>query len=422
MVEEWQTLILEPLSTLKGSSTGNVVVVIDALDESGMERTRAAILHILAADSAELPANIRILVTSRPLSDIREALSTNQPNILARSLDSIDKECTINDIHLYVSTWLSSLGNTFSSEDLQGLAAKSDGVFEWARLACDFISSRDGVMPKEAFDEIVSQIPGSGRTLLDEMYTTFLNDLIKGSEERRVTFCSVMRQILWLKEPLPVSALNSMRGKFPREDDHYPVNFVLNFMAPLLAGATDNFTPVRPMHASFYDFLLDKERSREFFVEQCNVHCDLTIASLSVMQDGLQFNICGLETSYLCNSEVVGLEKKVEENIPLHLLYSCRFWVTHLQEVDFDLELVELLRRLVSGVQLFFWLEVLGLSKHIGEAYWALVSTERWLQVRLMLSDVCCHSNKVAGQRRMQRCFSVCQRWNQVCGNLFWDH
>ena len=112
IVEEWQTLILEPLSTLNGSFAGNVVVVIDALDESGTESTRAAILHILAADRAELPANIRILVTSRPLSDIREALNTNEHNILARSLDSIDKESTINDIHLYVSTQLSSHGDT----------------------------------------------------------------------------------------------------------------------------------------------------------------------------------------------------------------------------------------------------------------------------------------------------------------------
>ena len=64
IVEEWKMLILEPLSRLKGSSTGNVVVVIDALDESGTEHTRAAILHVLAAYGGELPTNIRILLTS----------------------------------------------------------------------------------------------------------------------------------------------------------------------------------------------------------------------------------------------------------------------------------------------------------------------------------------------------------------------
>ena len=380
IVDEWQKLIVEPLSKLEGS-TGNVVVVIDALDESGTEHTRAPILHVLATYGGKLPANIRILLTSRPLLDIKEALNANQRSIAARSLDG-DNESTIRDIHLYVSSRLRSLGDTFSHWDFQSLAAKSDGVFEWARLACDFVSSRSGVMAKKAFDEIMSHTADSGRTLLDEMYTTFLKDLIRGSEARHAVFCSVMRQILWLKEPLPISALNLLRDKFPGRDDHYPVSFVLDFMASLLAGVTNESTPVRPLHASFYDFLLDERRSREFFIERCDVHRDLAIASLSVMQAGLRFNICDLETSYLPNSEVVGLKKKVEDNIPPHLLYSCRFWATHLQDAEFDSNMLQLVRKLVTEVQILFWLEALGVSKFIGEAYWALSSTETWLQVR----------------------------------------
>ena len=402
VVEEWKMLILKPLSRLEGSFAGNVVVVIDALDESGTERTRAAILHVLATYGAELPANIRILLTSRPLLDIKEALNIDQHRILTRSLDDIDTDSTICDIHLYVSTRLRSLGDTFSDQDFRNLAAKSDGVFEWARLACDFVSPRSGGMPKEAFDEIMSHTPGSGRILLDELYTTFLKDLIRGSDARRVVFCSVMRQILWLKEPLPIIALNSLRVKFPRKDDHYPVNCVLDSMAPLLAGVTNESTPVRPLHASFYDFLLHEERSREFCIKQCDVHYDLAVASLSVMQTSLRFNICGLETSYLCNSEVEGLKKKVEENIPPHLLYSCRFWATHLRDAGFDSNLLQLVRRLVIGVQMLFWLEALGVSKFIGEAYWALTSIEQWLQVRLFLINVGFHSNhKLAETSRM---------------------
>ena len=403
IVEEWQKLIAEPLSKLEGSFPGNLVVVIDALDESGSEHTREAILDVLTAYGAELPANIRILLTSRPLLDIGEALNTDQYSILARSLDRIDNESTMRDIHFYVSTRLRSIGDTFSDQDFQRLAAKSDGIFEWARLACDFVSPRNGVIPKEAFDEIMSHTPGSGRILLDEMYTTFLKDLMGGSEARRVAFCSVMRQILWLKEPLPISALDVLRDKFPRGDDHYPVSFVLNSMASLLAGATiDESTPVRPLHASFYDFLLDKTRSREFSIEQCDIHRDLAVASLSVMQAGLRFNICGLGTSYLRNSEVIGLDKKVAENIPPHLLYSCRFWATHLQDVEFDSELLQLVKNLVTGVQILFWLEALGVSKFIREAYWALTSTERWLQVSLFLDNVDWHpNNKLTGKGGM---------------------
>ena len=387
IVEEWEKLLVKPLSQLEGSFTGNVVVVIDALDESGTVHTREAILHVLTACVAELPANVRILLTSRPLLDIGKALNANR-HILARSLDDIDSESTIHDIHVYVSTQLRNLRDIFSHHDFQRLAAKSDGIFEWARLACDFIFSRNGVLPRETFDEIMSHTPGSGGTLLDEMYITFLRDLIRGSEERRVVFCSVMRQILWLKEPLPISALKFFRDKFPPGRNHYPVSLVLNFMAPLLAGAINESTPVRPLHTSFYDFLLDKKRSGEFYIEQGDVHHDLAAASLSIMQAGLRFNICGLETSYLRNSEVVGLKKKVEENVPTHLLYSCRFWATHLQDAEFDLELLQLVRRLVTGVQMLFWLEVLGVSKFIREAYWALTCTERWLQVMLFMGNV----------------------------------
>ena len=391
ILEEWQKLIAKPLSKLKGSFTGNFVVIIDGLDESGAEHTREAILHVLTAYGAELPPNIRILLTSRPLLDIGEALNTDQDSILPRSLDRVDTVSAIGDIHLYVVSRLRSLGDTFSHQDLQRLAAKSDGVFEWARLACDFVSSRNGVIPKEAFNEIMSHTPGSGRTLLDEMYTTFLKDLMGGSEACRIAFCSVMRQILWLKEPLPISALNVLRDQFPRGDDRYPVSFVLNSMASLLAGAIDESTPVRPLHASFYDFLLDKTRSREFFIEQHDIHHDLAVASLSVMQADLRFNICELETSYLPNSEVIGLDKKVKENIPPHLLYSCRFWATHLQVVKFDSKVLQLVKRFVTGVKMLFWLEVLGVSKFIREAYWALISTERWLEVRLFLGNVGLH-------------------------------
>ena len=382
IAEQWQKFIIETLSRLEGSSTGNVVVVIDALDESGAEATRAAFLEVLAACDAKLPANIRILLTSRPLVDIGKVLKTAQ-HVQARSLDAIDAELTIRDIRLYISTRLKSLGDTFSDENLQRLAAKSDGVFEWARLACDFISHPISVIARKRLREIMSHSPGDGRTLLDAMYTTFLNELTKGSADVLAVFRSVMRQLLWLKKPLPISALDFMRARFPQEDDRYPVGDILQWMASLLSGTNEASIPVHPLHASFYDFLLDEDRSREFFIRQGDIHRDVAVASLSVMQAGLRFNICGLETSYVPNSEVADLERRVEESIPPHLLYACQFWATHLKDAGFDAGLAKLVGWLFTGEQILFWLEALGVSKLISEAHWDLVSAEGWLQVRL---------------------------------------
>ena len=152
-------------------------------------------------------------------------------------------------------------------------------------------------------------------------------------------------------------------------------------VASLLSGTTKEFTPIRPLHASFYDFLLDKERSCEFFIEQGDVHRDLAAASLSIMQACLHFNICELETSYVLNAEVADLDKKVEKYIPPHLQYACQFWAAHLQDVEFDAGLAELVGQFITGEQVLFWLEVLGVSGLIKEAYWVLTSAERWFQV-----------------------------------------
>ena len=383
LAEQWEKFIVEPLSLLEGSPTGNAVVVIDALDESGAEVTRVSVLEALTACDAKLPANIRILLTSRPLVDIREVLSASE-GVRIRSLDDIDTKLTLSDIRLYVSYRLKNHKHTFSDTDIQQVSEKSDGVFEWARLACDFISHRIEVIAKKHFNEIMSHTPSDSGGLLDEVYTIFLKDFTQGSSAVLGVFQSVMRQILWLKEPLPISALDFMRHKFPRTDDRYPVGGTLRSLASLLSGTNDPSIPVRPLHVSFYDFLLDAKRSGEFFIEQKDVHHDLAVASLLVMDTCLRFKICGLETSYLPNAMVADLDERVKENIPPHLLYACQFWATHLQDAEFDVRLAKLVGQFMSGEQVLFWLEALGVSKFIKEGYWALISTEKWFQVRYL--------------------------------------
>jgi len=320
VAEQWQKFILEPLSQLEGPLSRNVVVVIDALDESGAEVTRRDILDVLA-HGAQLPSNIRIMLTSRPIMDIRQALLVSR-HVHARSLDNIEAESATRDITHYISTTLKKLGAAFSNKDLEQLAVKSNGLFEWARLACDFLRPRISVIANERFCKIMSHA-GDGAKLLDGIYTMSLKDLVQGDPDVLERFHSVMQQILWSKEPLSISALDSMHCKFTRTDDHFPVGIILGYMASFLTGTVDLSTLVRPLHASFYDFLLDKTRSGEFFIDEADVHRELALASLCVMQDGLRFNICGLETSYVRNSEVADLAMKIEKNIPLHLLYSC---------------------------------------------------------------------------------------------------
>ncbi|KIN93504.1 hypothetical protein M404DRAFT_1008886, partial [Pisolithus tinctorius Marx 270] len=383
VLQQWKRFILEPLSKINGEIVGNVVVVIDALDESGPETSRRDILNLLkSSEAAHLPANFRILLTSRPLPDI-ERIMRDVPHVKATSLDDVRLELVERDIKLYVSKELDRFPGIGATE-VQNVVNKSDGLFEWARLACEFIKpGKAGETSKERYDNLMALESKEGRTLLDTTYLEILKWGIPESGRGLERYHSVMRQVMMTLEPLPMAALNLMREKFPNKPEHYDIFVILEFMSPVLGGVVDRVSAVRPLHASFYDFLTDRSRSGIYFIDTSNTQHtrDLAFASLQILRDNLQFNICELESSYLANSDVSDLSKRIKEKIPHHLSYSSRFWAQHLWKTGFDLELAGLVKAIVGSEKILFWLEVLSLLRMVGKGVDALDTVATWLQV-----------------------------------------
>lgn len=380
VTQQWEKLIQEPLLKVRDTALGNVLIVIDGLDESGDEASREHILKILASTPiAESSSNIRIFISSRPLPDIHTALSSSS-NVKLRPMDTIPPESTERDIRMYISEKLRNLGDDFNDEDVTLLAQKSDGLFEWSRLACEFIRSyKAGVTPKERFEDLISLTPGAGKPLLDEMYRVMLADIVDESPKALARFHSVMRQIMWTLEPLSLASLNTMRRAFIDRADQFKVEIILTSMASLLSGIADISIPVRPLHSSFYDFLTDEKRSEKFHVDVSNVHTNLAYASLRTMQEGLRFNICKLESSYKRNSEISHLAERIKECIPDHLSYSCRFWPSHLKETQFNARLATEVKALLVNERVLFWLEALGLLDALSNVPDALETVLSWL-------------------------------------------
>ncbi|KIN93162.1 hypothetical protein M404DRAFT_542884, partial [Pisolithus tinctorius Marx 270] len=382
VVQQWKRFILEPLSKINGEIVGNVVVVIDALDESGPHESRKNILSLLKSPEAtHLPANFRILLTSRPLSDIARVMR-DAPHVKATSLDDVPLELVERDIQLYVSKELDCLPSIGATE-VRNVVKKSDGLFEWARLACGFIGpGRAGETWEERYANLMALESEEGRTLLDTTYFAILKGGIPRSGKGLERYRSVMQQVVMTLEPLPMAALNSMRKKYPNEQDHYDIILILEFMSPVLGGIVDCVSAVRPLHASFYDFLTDHSRSGIYFIDISDTQPtrDLAFASLQILHDNLRFNICELESSYLANSEVSDLSKRIKEKIPHHLSYSCQFWAQHLWKTGFDLELAGLVKAIVGSENILFWLEVLSLLEMVGKGVDALGTVATWLQ------------------------------------------
>jgi len=394
ILQQWKELIMKPAKKFSETMAGPIVIMIDALDESGVAASRQHLLRILAGklDDDEslitkLPPHIRILVTSRPLPDITNAL-IDVEHVQSKSMFSIPPALSRRDIFRYISRELSGLEGIGIEGLSNSLTSASDRLFEWARLACAYVKGDDdaGLSVKERFEALITHDRENHVPLLDSMYKLTLQTVFPLGQDKRSTrldrFRSVMAQILGTAEPLPSGSLSSMRHYFIDEGlRKIDIEMIIKPMSALLSGTTDSSVVIRPLHASFSDFLTDNKRSGEFFIDLSHIHKELAGASLGVMQEGLQFNICQLSTSYLPNSEVSDLGERIKKYISIELSYACRFWTDHLQYAQFDLALAEAIQAFFNHEQLLFWLEVLSLLKRINTCASGLSSVIKWAMV-----------------------------------------
>ena len=211
-----------------------------------------------------------------------------------------------------------------------------------------------------------------GQDLLDEIYKEVLEGYFKDQEERDL-FRSVVGQLITSIEPLTIRSLIPLRYRASYdEDSEATVTGILSRLGSLLSNVNspDRNLPIIPLHISFRDFLTSQDKSGDFYVGVGDAHDQLSHLCLNLLLDpldGLKFNICKLETSYLANDDVDDLDTRVDEHIPPALFYACRFWDDHLKHTDFKTDLFQKVERLFKE-KLLFWLETLSLTRNIGLA------------------------------------------------------
>ncbi|KAG6329883.1 hypothetical protein ID866_9206 [Astraeus odoratus] len=83
---QFEELILYP-ARMMGRERGPVVIVIDGLDNCGDRESRRTLLAMLASKTRELPPTFRILITSRPESDIVQAFNDNLGHVVVKTCD-----------------------------------------------------------------------------------------------------------------------------------------------------------------------------------------------------------------------------------------------------------------------------------------------------------------------------------------------
>jgi NACHT domain len=374
----FQRLLLEPLRLQQ--YVDPILIIVDALDESGDAIGNEGLHTCLAQHLSELPSCFRVLITSRPEHRIDSAFA-NASSVHTLSISDEKLAKTDKDIGLYFKNKLSP--EVFEEHGVK-LTKAAEGLFQWAAVASSFINGPGslGLSKKECVDRLLDQSRGqTGQGLLDNLYEGVLEEYFK-SPEARTVFRSIMGQILAVVQPLSIDSLIALRQHASKDDpdDSDRVVGILSYLGSLLSNVTpsDRTGLIVPLHISFRDFLTSK-KSDIFYVDLRNAHRQLAHSCLDLMLDRLKFNICELESSYLANRDVPDMESRICKHIPPALSYASIFWGIHLKCLAFEDDLFAKLQFLF-GEKFLFWLEVLSVKNSVGIALPALSSVLLWLQ------------------------------------------
>jgi hypothetical protein len=116
----------------------------------------------------------------------------------------------------------------------------------------------------------------------------------------------------------------------------------LEYICQGLRSVLDTGDLLRFTHQSFVDFLMNSEGcDPSFLLDNAIQSRTLLLGSLRVMKNELAFNICKLETSHVINDDIPDLEKRIHNNISMHLQYASRFWTDHIPQCNFDHQIAQ---------------------------------------------------------------------------------
>jgi hypothetical protein len=109
----------------------------------------------------------------------------------------------------------------------------------------------------------------------------------------------------------------------------------LDHFHSVLDLSDDCTIPVRTMHSSFRDYLLDYSikqtpATRPFWVHQTEAHAGIARRCIATLDKELKRDICNLKDEATLRDEIQFTT--IDHCLPPHLQYACRYWVHHVLE------------------------------------------------------------------------------------------
>ncbi|KAF5228735.1 hypothetical protein FANTH_14407 [Fusarium anthophilum] len=287
--EQFEKLILQPISTLRSASSMVIAIVIDALDECDSDERIKRLITILTRAKYVSNVRVRVFVTSRPELHIRLGFRAVAGNYEDLVLHEIPDNIIRRDIEIFFNVNLKKIREEYNlcvedsrklvetwpgSDSTMALVERAVPLFIFAATVCRFISQRRSGNPNIQLQKVLAFDTKSQESKMNATYLPPLEQQLEGLSLREqdaviVDFHRIVGTIILLHTPLTVPALAELID-VPEEviyDRLDVLHSVLNY------PRTDK-TPIRLLHLSFRDFLLDPEKKgiNKFHVEEEKIH------------------------------------------------------------------------------------------------------------------------------------------------------
>ncbi|KAM6516571.1 hypothetical protein FALCPG4_014752 [Fusarium falciforme] len=380
--EQFEKLILNPLHGV--SASGVLVLVIDALDECDRVADVRLIVNILARLKSLNRIKLKAFVTSRPELPIRLGFSNIQGEYKDLVLHEIPKPVIEHDISEFLHHQLEQARLEYNSQSdpndqlgpdwpgtqtTDALIQMAVPLFIFAATMCRFIQDPlyDPVTQLEKVLKYKSSAQDSEMAKLDTTYRPTLDQLLvdrTGRARERVLkdFRDVVGTIVLLQEPLSISTLSCLAD--------IPERVISGILRPLhsvLSVPISPQEPIRMLHLSFHDFLVDKEmhEADPFWVNDQETHERIVPRCLDLLRSGkhLKQDICDLGLPGTRRADIE--QREVNLKLPGEVRYACLYWTHHLEGSGLKIDDSHPVFSFLKDYFLF-WLEALAI---LGEVH-----------------------------------------------------
>jgi hypothetical protein len=343
--QQFERLIIVPIRN--AVLPFNLLIVIDAIDNCDADG-RAVLLECITDHLASVQ-NLRILLTSRPLSDIDDLLyqSPLVHGVDIQLLDIHDKEFA--DIHLYINKRLPRL----ALDHRETLVAHSGGLFIWAATACRML--KRSRRPAELMTRLLGAKTAGH---LDELYLEALRQAVVDRDAHDLMM-SVLQLIIASFQPISISTIEALLPHNTHVDA-----FVQDLGALLKDGHPER--PIFVIHSTFREFIAQADRANGFLVDLPTSHASMAIACIDFLSS-LDYDILGVRGTNEAiprNVDIENLEVIVNQSVTAAIKYASSYWAHHAIASRTEDEVWRKVLRFLS-TKLLAWIELMSWRSNV---------------------------------------------------------